>query len=201
MLAYLHLMAYGTVGLDVSLLGKKSKTASPFNTMHMWFIYYLIWFCVLTAALAPLASTVPARLRSAADGVFGALVGSWWGPFVLAVPLAVIGSFYRAGVLAASGSFIPNLPELVHNGLFFVAGLYLYRHQDSLFALYTARCWRYMAAGSVSFVLALGAFKSGAVHSVVAPVANEARWMVCALPRPRRCTASRPYPALPGNCG
>jgi hypothetical protein len=185
MLAYLHLMAYGTVGLDVSLLGKKSKTASPFNTMHMWFIYYLIWFCVLTAALAPLASRVPARLRSTADGVFRAVVGSWWGPFVLAVPLALIGSFYRAGVLAANGSFIPNLSELVHNGLFFVVGLYLYRHQDSLFALFTGRCWRYIAAGCVSFVLALAGFKSftanphGVAHieAVIAFFYNLTSWL------------------------
>ncbi|MDB5747311.1 MAG: hypothetical protein JWP72_2159 [Massilia sp.] len=156
MLVYLHLMAYGTVGLDPSVLAK-SKVTSPFNTMHMWFIYYLIWFCVLTAALAP---RVPAGLRGAADAGFRALASKWWGPLVLAIPLAVIGSSYRAGVLAANGSFIPNLGELVHNGLFFVFGLYLYRHQDGLFPLLTARCWRNTIVGFVTFVLALGAFKS-----------------------------------------
>ncbi|MET0981187.1 MAG: acyltransferase family protein [Telluria sp.] len=160
MLVYLHLMAYGTVGLDPSLLAKKTKATSPFNTMHMWFMYYLIWFCVFTAILAPLASTLPARWRSAADAGFRALASKWWGALALAIPLAIIGSTYRAGVLAANGSFIPNLGELIHNGLFFVAGLYLYRHQDGLFPLWTARCWRNLAAGCASFVLALAAFKS-----------------------------------------
>ena len=160
MLVYLHLMAYGSVGLDVSLIAKKSKHTSPFNTMQMWFIWYLILFCVLTAVLAPLASRLPAALRHAGARVLHALASSWWGPLVLAIPLAFIGSFYRAGMLAPNGSFIPNPAELVHSGLFFVIGLVLHRHQDSLFPLLTARAWRNMLAGLVSFFVALGLFKS-----------------------------------------
>lgn len=160
MMVYLHLMAYGTAGIDVGLMTKKSKVGSPFNTMHMWFLYYLIWFCVLTALLAPAAARLPDALRATADAVFRRLAGSWWGPFVLAIPLAFIGASYRAGVLAPNGSFIPNLNELVHNGLFFLFGLYLYRHRDALLPLLTARCWRNGAAGLVAFVFALGAFKS-----------------------------------------
>jgi fucose 4-O-acetylase-like acetyltransferase len=164
MLVYLHLMAYGTVGIDVSLITKKSKPASPFNTMHMWFIYYLIWFCVLTAAFAKAAAWVPAKLRATGDAVFRALASHWWGPLILAIPLAIIGSSYRAGMLAANGSFIPNANELVHNGLFFVFGLYLYRHQDFLFPLYTKNCWRNALAGFVVFVLVLGAFQTFVTH-------------------------------------
>jgi fucose 4-O-acetylase-like acetyltransferase len=160
MLVYVHLMAYGTPGIEAGLLAKKSKMGSPFNTMHMWFIYYLIWFCVLTAVLVPAAARAPARLRAAIAALFRTLAGSWWGPMVLTIPLALIGSFYRAGVLAPNGSFIPNMSELVHNGLFFVFGLYLHRHRDFLFPLFTAKCWRYAGAGVVSFVLVLGALKS-----------------------------------------
>ncbi|MFC5458341.1 acyltransferase family protein [Massilia niabensis] len=185
MLVYLHLMAYGTFGIDPSLLAKKTEATSPFNTMHMWFIYYLIWFCVFTAVLAPLASKVPAGVRRAADAGFRALAGKWWGAFVLAIPLAIIGSSYRAGVLAANGSFIPNLGELIHNGMFFVFGLYLYRHQDGLFPLLTARCWRNTVAGFVPFVLALAAFKSftanpqGIAHieAVIAFLYNLTTWL------------------------
>jgi fucose 4-O-acetylase-like acetyltransferase len=160
MAVYLHLMAYGTVGIDFSLLTKKSKTVSPFNTMHMWFIYYLIWFCALTAIGAPAMARVPARLRNAVDAAFRAFAAKWWGALALAIPLAIIGSSYRAGLLTVSGSFIPNLNELLHNGLFFVFGLLLHRHQDSLFALYTARCWRYAIAGFAVFVLTLGVLRS-----------------------------------------
>ena len=103
-LVYLHVMAYGTAGIDLSLLTRNSKTASPFVTMHMWFIYYLIWFCVFTALLAPFMGRVPAKLRDAIDTGFRVLAAHWWGPLVLAIPLAIIGSSYRAGVLAPSGS-------------------------------------------------------------------------------------------------
>lgn len=113
MLVYLHLMAYGTAGIDLGLVTKKGTSASPFNTMHMWFIYYLVWFCVLTAVLAPAAARIPAGLRAAADALFRSLASNWWGPLVLAIPLALIGASYRAGVLAPDGSFIPNFRELV----------------------------------------------------------------------------------------
>lgn len=67
MLVYRHIMARGTVGIDLRLLASKSTGATPFNTMHMWFTYYLIWFCVLTAALAPLwaCSCAMCRTRTA----------------------------------------------------------------------------------------------------------------------------------------
>ena len=164
MLVYLHLMAYGTAGIDISLLAKKSKIGSPFNTMHMWFVYYLIWFCVLTAVFKPAAARLPAGLRQGADTLFRMLAARWWGPLLLTLPLALIGSTYRAGMLAANGSFIPNLSELAHHGLFFVFGLYLHRHQDALFPLFVARRWRFALAGCVSFVLVLGAFNSFVAH-------------------------------------
>jgi fucose 4-O-acetylase-like acetyltransferase len=164
MLVYVHLMARGTVGIDVSLLAKKTAGVSPFNTMHMWFLYYLIWFCLLTAALAPVWRALPARIHAAVDAGFRALTGHRWGPLVLAIPLAIVGSFYRAGMVAVSGSFIPQLPELVHNGLFFVAGLLAWRHQDALLPYLTRTCWRNTIAGAVVFVVVLGVFKTFISH-------------------------------------
>ncbi len=159
MLVYVHLMARGTVGIDVSLLARKGAGASPFNTMHMWFLYYLIWFCVLSAALAPVWARLPAALRAGVDTGFLKLAGSWWGPLLLAVPLAIVGSFYRAGMLAANGSFIPQLPDLVHHGLFFACGLLAWRHQDRLFPYLTRTCWRNLLLGFAVFVVALAGFK------------------------------------------
>ncbi|MBQ5947471.1 acyltransferase family protein [Massilia sp. ST3] len=158
MLVYVHIMARGTVGIDITLLAKKSAGASPFNTMHMWFLYYLIWFCVLTALLAPAWAALPARVHRAVDAAFRALATRWWGVFFLTIPLAIVGSFYRAGVMASSGSFIPQLPEIVHNGLFFVAGLLAHRHQDALFPLLVKTCWHKAIAGLAVFVAVVCAF-------------------------------------------
>lgn len=156
----LHIVAYGTPGIDMSLMRKKSTTAPPVNTMHMWFIYYLIWFCLLAAFVASMLSKIPAGFRRAVDTGFRVLAIRWWGPLLLTIPLAIIGSFYRAGVLAPNGSFVPNLAELIHNGLFFAFGMLMYRHQDALFPVYTKRCWSHLVAGFIMFVFTLGAFKS-----------------------------------------
>jgi glucan biosynthesis protein C len=157
---YLHLMAYGTPGIDLSLFASKGKPASPFNTMHMWFIYYLIWFCILTVMLAQIMPLLPVKLLQVFDAGFRVLASNWWGPLILAVPLAIIGGSYRAGMLAPNGSFIPNLNELMHHGLFFLFGLYLYRHWALLFPPYRKTCWRNTIAGCIVFVLVLGALKS-----------------------------------------
>ncbi|MBQ5963052.1 acyltransferase family protein [Massilia sp. ZL223] len=184
MLVYLHVMARGTAGIELSLLAKKSAGASPFNTMHMWFLYYLIWFCALSAALAPVWSRISVRVREGIDTAFLALAGNWWGPLLLTIPLAIVGSFYRAGVMASSGSFIPQLPEMVHNGLFFVTGLLLYRSREALFPHFTKHCWKYAIAGLVVFIAALAAFdiftrKPGTVphiEAVIAYVYNLSSW-------------------------
>lgn len=169
MLVYVHLMARGTVGIDIGLLAKKSAGASPFNTMHMWFLYYLIWFCALSAALAPAWKALPARIHAGVDAAFHALTSRWWGPLVLTIPLAFIGSFYRAGVLAVSGSFIPNLPELAHNGLFFVVGLLAWRHQDALLPHLTRTGWRNTALGALAFFIALAFFTAFTSHAGAVP--------------------------------
>lgn len=159
-LVYLHLMMYGTAGIETSLMTRKSPKASPFVTMHMWFIYYLIWFSLFTALLGPAVARLPVRVRSSFDAAYRAVAGNWWGVLVLSIPLALIGSFYRAGVLHPDGSFILNAAEIAHNGLFFVFGLFLHRHQDSLFPRYAKHAWRNAAAGLVVFLVAAVAFNS-----------------------------------------
>lgn len=185
MLVYVHLMARGTFGIDVSLLAKKGRGSSPFTTMHMWFVYYLIWFCVFTAALAPLWARMSARMREGAGDVFQALVNNWWGPLLLTVPLAIVGSSYRAGMLAPDGSFILNPAEIVHHGLFFVFGLLLHRHQDAVLPHLVKTCWSNAIAGLVVFVPVLGAFDSftadptaiAHIEWVIASLYNLTSWL------------------------
>jgi len=185
MLVYVHLMARGTAGIDLGLLAGKGAGASPFNTMHMWFLYYLIWFCVFTAALAPLWTALPGRGRALVDAAFRALALRWWGPLLLTIPLAVVGSSYRAGMLAVNGSFILHPPEIVHHGLFFVFGLLAWRHQEALLPHLERNAWRNLALGGAAFVVALGLFKAftshaGAIPRVewwIASVYNLASWL------------------------
>ena len=90
-------------------------------------------------------------MKKAFERMFDVLAARWWGVFVLAVPLAIVGSFYRSGILAQSGSFMPNLPEMIHSGIFFVFGWAVYRNRDVLLAQYARHCWKYALAGVVTY--------------------------------------------------
>lgn len=152
---YVHLMVTGTVGIDPKLI-PPNPDHPKINTMHLWFIYYLLWFCLCTALAGTIGKRIPAAFTGALAGGWMMLASKWWGFLVLAVPLAIIGSFYKAGIVTANGSFIPQAGEFLHSGLFFVAGWYLYRHQESLLDLYSKYCWRYAIAGLLFFIVFLG---------------------------------------------
>lgn len=154
-LVWAHLMELGTFGINPAILPAKSPGKAPINTMHMWFIYYLFIFCALGAVACELAKRMPVLTR-AITRPFDTLATNWWGLALLAVPMAIIGSFFPAGMLAPNGSFLPNPSELVHNGMFFMFGWAIYRHRNVLLPHFAAHCWRYAAAGSIPY-LASGA--------------------------------------------
>ncbi len=128
------------------------------HTAHLWFLYFLIWFCAAAALAAMLAPRLPASLRDAAARVWLALGARWWGVLVLTLPLAATGAFYPDGVVVPNGSFLPPVAELVHNGLYFIFGCYLHRHREILLPLYAQNCWRLLGAGAVFFAAALPLF-------------------------------------------
>lgn len=161
---YRHLMFFGTFGFDLAVAPKASSERALFNTMHMWFLYYLFIFCALAALACALQARMP-TLQRAFGGLFDLLAARWWGALALSVPLAIVGSFYRSGILAQNGSFIPNLPEIVHSGIFFVFGWAVYRNRAALLEKYARQCWTFALAGLASY------FASGAllVASVKSP--------------------------------
>ena len=82
-LLFVHRMVRGSWGLDVSLIPPRDD-APKWNTMHLWFLWMLMWFCLFTGALAPLARGVPSALRAWLAPAFERLAGSAWGFAVLA---------------------------------------------------------------------------------------------------------------------
>lgn len=154
-LNYRHVMLFGTFGLSTAAAPAPMPGRPGIGTMHMWFLYYLFLFSLAAAALGMLEHRIPQGIRSGAAKLMATLSGSWWGVLVLALPLALAGSGYPYGMVAPYGSFIPTLPEVIHNGMFFVAGWYLYRNREAQLARLTRLGWRYMAAGCVPFVMCL----------------------------------------------
>ena len=149
-LLWAHLMRFGTFGLDVSLAPKPNPGRATINTMHMWFIYYLFIFCAMAALACSVSRRVP-QLTRAVNRLTDTLALNWWGVLMLAAPLAMIGSLYPNGIVVPDGSFLPNVRELVHNGLFFIFGWTVFRHRAVLLARFADRCWLYALAGTVGY--------------------------------------------------
>ena len=166
-LLYLHLMARGSWGLDETLMPQRAE-GPLVNTMHLWFIWLLLWFSVLAAAGAPLLARFPQPWRLRLSAAFARMAASPWASAGLALPLGLIGLGYPGGMLLVSGAFVPPLAEWLHNGLFFAFGLGLFAHRDDLLARYR-RHWRgYAIGGALLFVAVLAL--AAAQQRLAAPI-------------------------------
>ncbi|MDZ4355987.1 MAG: acyltransferase family protein [Variovorax sp.] len=171
-MVYIHLTVRGVPGIDTALTPARQPGGSPFNTMHLWFLYQLFWLSVLAWAGVRLQRFVPMQLRDAIARGFAVLAERRWGFVVLALPLAVTGAFHPSGLVMESGAFLPPFSEWVQSGLFFVFGWYLHRDQERLLARFAARCTGHALAGLVFFVATLallGAMRGPGAHRLPHP--------------------------------
>lgn len=152
---FIHLMKTGVIGLDPNLVRDPADDRPILPTMHLWFIYDLIWLCLLSIPIYWLMGKVGPSIKDKCLAIHKVLATKWWGFLVLSLPLAGIGAFYHNGLVHPSGSFVPNMGELGHNGLFFVFGWLFYFHRENLFQHYHAHVWRYSLAGVVTFFVFL----------------------------------------------
>jgi peptidoglycan/LPS O-acetylase OafA/YrhL len=155
-LAFMHLMARGTWGLDMALRPRGPTIPDGPSTGHLWFLWMLLWFSLATALLAGLQRRRAVALWHHAATLLQWLGASWWGWIVLTLPLVLAGWTYPRGLIAPSGLFLPRWQEWLHNGVFYAFGLALFHHQWDLFALFQRRWKAHAAAGLVLF-LATGA--------------------------------------------
>lgn len=181
-MVFIHLTVRGVPGIDTALTPARQPGGTPFNTMHLWFLYQLFWLSVAAWAGVRLQRFVPARLRAMAARVFIGLASRRWGFAVLALPLAVTGSFYPSGIVAGSSSFLPPFAEWVQSGLFFVFGWYVHAQQERLLALFAARCKGHALAGLACFaatLVLLGTSKASGAHPLP-PLPHAAFWIALA---------------------
>lgn len=154
-LLFMHRVARGSWGLDLALIPVGPSVPTGPNTMHLWFLWMLLWFSVLTAGVLRLAPRLPPALPRAVHGLLQRLALAWWGFAVLALPLALAGAFYPLGVVVPSGAFVPPPAEWLHNGLFYLLGYTAYARQQALFASFMRR-WPLYAALGLAFFVATG---------------------------------------------
>ncbi|MFZ6767304.1 acyltransferase family protein [Undibacterium sp. Di26W] len=159
MAVYAHLNAYGTIGVDFSLIPQIPGRAKV-SLLHLWFIYYLFLYCLVYALLLRLSANIPSGWQEGLARSWKILGTNWWGILLLSLPLAVAGGFYRNGMVIPLGSFLPDIAEFIHSGLFFTFGIFLDRYQSEILENFTRKSWLYLIAGLPVFFLFLKLSKS-----------------------------------------
>ena len=172
---YTHRMAHGTWGIDISLVNPPPGVPRGPNTLHLWFLWMLLWFSLATAALARFEGLHPQF--TAAGAFLRRMAGAWWGLLVLALPMAAADWPYPRGLLIASGLFLPPFSEWLHNGIFFVFGLALYCERCELFARWEQHWWVFAVAGLAAFLTTGALIQRQAQPSDIAYVLGCASWL------------------------
>ena len=102
------------------------------STMHLWFMYDLIFFYAAILALAPIILSVPVPWREAALAAFGFILARPW----LRLPILALITFGMlrmvGGTLYASLSFVPNWRLLLGYGMYFGIGWLLYLKREQI---------------------------------------------------------------------
>jgi glucan biosynthesis protein C len=119
------------------------------TTLHMWFLWLLLWLCVLTSVLMRL----PHRWFAPAGALMAWLARQPWGFVVLALPLMVATAGYARGFIVNSSSFLPPWNEWMHYGTYFAFGLMLHGRQAALFELFQRRWGLHAVLGLVFFAI------------------------------------------------
>ncbi len=125
---------------------QSGKIFSVLITMHLWFLYYLMYLYLLFMAAAALVHRyVPVDWQDLMEARFRRLVSSPWRSLILAVPTCIPMFFMRTATLETDGSFIIGAKLLLAYAIFFGFGWLLYRQADLLPSLRN-HAWRQLVA-------------------------------------------------------
>lgn len=145
---FLNRMALGHWGLGEPTALKMAWLDKP-DTLHLWFLWLLLWFnLALVAALQ-----LPRRWFAPLGAVLGWLARRPWGFALLAVPLWIAGMGYPGALVITSNAFRPPWNEWLYYGVFFAFGLVLHAQQADLFPRLQRHWGRCAAAGLACYAL------------------------------------------------
>ena len=148
-LFFMNRMVLHRWGLDPGVLPELPILGGP-NTIHLWFLWMLLWLCVFTAALWRL----PRAWFAPAEAALAWLARQPWACVALALPLLLASAAYPNAVLQPAGAFLPEWNEWLYYGSFFVFGLMLHGRQAELFARFQRHWAGYAVAGLACYLIA-----------------------------------------------
>lgn len=146
-LLFLNRLALNQWGFDLAVAANVPDKGV--TTLHMWFLWLLLWLCVVTAGLMRL----PRHWFAPAGAVLAWVARRPWGFAVLALPLLAATAGYPRGFIVNSGSFLPPWNEWAHYGVYFAFGLMLHGQQAVLFEQFQRRWPLFTVMGLAFFLL------------------------------------------------
>lgn len=146
-------------------LGKASSWLSwldnGFPLLHLWFLYYLSWFC----GVAWLSTKLPAtRLMVTLDKGLAVVMNSWWGSLVLAMllvlPMQTAQDIAFGGIETPYFNLFPHVDAFLNYGFYFTIGWLLHR-QEQLMACFRSFRWPNTALSVVFVAIVASSFLIG----------------------------------------
>ncbi len=180
-----------------------------YGPVHLWSLEFLAIFLALFWGLTELRR----RLGRHGSGLSRSLdrasllIASPWRPFFLAVPTCLIlwaghAQYGLDALLDRHNSFVPDLFRLLHNAVFFAAGVVIHRSRHDLGRL-AAHPWTYLSISCPIFVIRAGlverdlagslSITQSVVHAVLGALFT---WLLTFGCLGLALRASRPRPAI-----
>ena len=157
----------------------------PGGTLHLWFLYYLLYFYLATVALYGLCRLIPAETRALVASRFGMLAAR---PVLrVLVPGCVTAAmfFWLGGFTLSDEALLPSPLNLLAYFTFFAFGLLLHAERHVL-PTFTRFAWSQVIAATALYLLMMlvmlprvGGWLSGPASAlVVALTGGAVAWML-----------------------
>jgi glucans biosynthesis protein C len=118
------------------------------RTVHLWFLYYLIFFYPLFVSVALAARRYLPGWQAQLESVFRKLLSSSWRPLIFALPSCLPLFFMRTGTLETDDGFLIHPTTFLAYAIFFGFGWLLFRQND-LLPGFQRHAWRQVLAAIV----------------------------------------------------
>lgn len=154
-----HIAAHGIAGWDINLIENKRYLWD--DTLHLWYLYYLIMYLIVSALTLKLLNVVKLELlhsvlkklrihlNQSIKHVYGII---FYGSLI-----GLIGLNDPDGRVIGSGRLIPEFETFFFYASFYLLGWIIYLSSD-LLETFRQYCWWYLGFAAVSLVVAIASW-------------------------------------------
>lgn len=154
-----YLSTHGTFGWDIQLLENTSYLWN--TTSHLWFMYYLIMYLMVTAGFIRLQesinSTLFSQLKQKLISGFHHSIQYFYGIVIFGALIGLIGLNDSGGRVLGNESLIPEFETFFFYIAFYLLGWIIYL-APGLLEVFRKYCWQYLMAALLILGLAIAAW-------------------------------------------